>query len=387
MDVGFKTITPLWTGDAWGQDRRIMPQSILGSMRYWFDTFCLAAGLKTAAYDGENVDMKEFHEKAMSFIELHPNAGIFEVSMKALAEKDLSLSSIVFGCEGWRGAIGIRSITGPPVMLSKELGLPYAIAKKRIEHEGKWEEITLRQPGNYDRKEYHLWFFPEKIFCGEGVISFVYADPILKEALLFPLLSFIQDYGFLGGKNNMGFGRVKFYEASGRARVPMRRDEFLFSRIFENVPDIKIKDAVEEVNSFDDLISCDKLALFRYDYKDAYKNIKKELNDSDKNHNIGYFDTIKFLIREKAKKRAEEKSKQKFKEKADGEKKKKGDGKRHFIFGSTQIDRFGDIEGPNATKIIPWCGESEGRGFECGFVSVCFMKDFGSQRGQKENAL
>ncbi|MCR4432355.1 MAG: RAMP superfamily CRISPR-associated protein [Tepidanaerobacteraceae bacterium] len=382
MDVGFRTITPLWTGDAWGENRVIMPQSILGSMRYWFDVFCLAAGLKTAAYDGESVNMKEFHEKAMSFIELYPNAGMFEVSMKALAEKGLSLSSIVFGCEGWRGVIGIRSITGPPAMLSKKLGLPYAIAKKRNEHEGKWEEITLRQPGNYDRKEYHLWFFPEKIFCGEGVISFTCADPILKEALLFPLLSFIQDYGFLGGKNNMGFGRVKFYEASGRARVRMRRDEFLFSRIFENVPDIKIKDAVEEVNSFDDLISCDKLALFRYDYKDAHKNIRKELNDSDRNHNIGYSDAIKFLIRKKAEERAEEKSNQKYKEKSNDKKKRWDDAMRHFIFGSIQKDKFGDIEGPNATKIIPWYGEREGDKLECGFVSVCFMKDFGSQRRQ-----
>lgn len=387
VGVRFRTITPLWTGDAWMRNENIKPQSFLGSMRYWFDVFCLAAGLKTAAYDGESVNMKEFHERAMSFIESHPNAGMFEVSMKTLAEMGLSLSSIVFGCEGWRGVIGIKSIEACSFQPEHSLRLPDAIAKKKDEPDGKWKEITLRQLGNYDRKHYHIWFFPKESFYGEGTISFVCADPILKEALLFPLLSFIQDYGFLCGKNNMGFGRVKFYEASGRGRAPLKRDAFLFSRIIENMPDIKIEDAVKEVKSFNCLKSCDKLAIFKYDNKEAYEHIKKEKDGKSKNHNIGYFDAIKFLIREKAEKRAEEKSNQKFEEKSNDKKKRWDDAMRHFIFGSTQIDRFGDIEGPNATKIIPWCGESEGRGFECGFISVCFMKDFGSQRGQKENAL
>lgn len=373
MDVRFRTITPLWTGDAWRQNRRIMPQSILGSMRFWFDVFCQAVGWKTAGYDAESVDSKKFHKNAMSFLESNAGTGIFDLSMKILDELGLSLSSIIFGCEGWRGVIGIKGIEVRSFHSDHRPRLPDAIAKKRDEPDGKWIEITKYEVKKRLQENYHIWFFPNRSFYGEGTISFVCADPILKENLLFPLLAFIQDYGFLGGKNNVGFGRVQFYEGKdGKGQdKPLNREAFGFSRILENMPDIKIKDAVEEVSSFDDLLKCSRLGFYRYDFSEVYKDIKKEQSGNNINQNITYIDIIKFLIREKSKERIKEKYGK----------------KRHFIFGSTFDDEYKEIKGPNATKIIPWCmGKGDGIS-ECGFVSVCFMKDFGRQRRPQENAL
>ncbi|RUM90456.1 MAG: hypothetical protein DSZ26_03000 [Thermovibrio sp.] len=36
IEVTFKTITPLWTGDAWQENNKIKPSSLIGSLRFWF---------------------------------------------------------------------------------------------------------------------------------------------------------------------------------------------------------------------------------------------------------------------------------------------------------------------------------------------------------------
>jgi len=39
IKVKFETITPLWTGDAWGENSTIRPSSIIGSLRFWFEVY------------------------------------------------------------------------------------------------------------------------------------------------------------------------------------------------------------------------------------------------------------------------------------------------------------------------------------------------------------
>ena len=57
VKVKFKTITPLWTGDAWMENREIRPSSIIGSLRFWFEVICYFAGITTDD-DYENGKLK-----------------------------------------------------------------------------------------------------------------------------------------------------------------------------------------------------------------------------------------------------------------------------------------------------------------------------------------
>ena len=57
VNVTFETITPLWTGDAWMENRQIRPSSIMGSLRFWFEVISLAKGW-TSPEDYENGKLK-----------------------------------------------------------------------------------------------------------------------------------------------------------------------------------------------------------------------------------------------------------------------------------------------------------------------------------------
>ena len=48
--VTFQTLTPLWTGDAWGESKEIRPSSIMGSLRFWFEVICYFAGITKKDY-------------------------------------------------------------------------------------------------------------------------------------------------------------------------------------------------------------------------------------------------------------------------------------------------------------------------------------------------
>ena len=61
--VTMQTVTPLWTGNAWGKNQKITPQSIMGALRFWFEVYCHAVGIKVKEYQKENVGYKEFRRK------------------------------------------------------------------------------------------------------------------------------------------------------------------------------------------------------------------------------------------------------------------------------------------------------------------------------------
>jgi CRISPR-associated protein Cmr1 len=54
LKVKFETLTPLWTGNAWGQCMEIRPSSILGSLRFWFEVLCYFNGIINDSYFDES---------------------------------------------------------------------------------------------------------------------------------------------------------------------------------------------------------------------------------------------------------------------------------------------------------------------------------------------
>ncbi|WP_457568695.1 type III-B CRISPR module RAMP protein Cmr1, partial [Desulfurobacterium sp.] len=127
LKVTFNTLTPLWTGDAWGESKEIRPSSIMGSLRFWFEVICYFAGI-TKKEDYENgklndkLDDKKFKEEVLK------NGANFEGVDKTLTEVGISLPSRVFGCTGWKGWMRIKRIE--PIedyCFGNKLNLPYAV--------------------------------------------------------------------------------------------------------------------------------------------------------------------------------------------------------------------------------------------------------------------
>ena len=100
IKVKFETITPIWTGDAWGENSEIRPSSIMGSLRFWFEVYCHFSGIEVK--EKEELNYKKFIEKRKE----NPTKDEFEI----LQELGITLSSQIFGCTGWKSRIEIEKI-------------------------------------------------------------------------------------------------------------------------------------------------------------------------------------------------------------------------------------------------------------------------------------
>ena len=304
--ITFQTITPVFTGNIEQQMTEIKPASIMGSLKFWFEVLCHFSGKfknkenKEKKY-GNELKYKEY----IDFLRKNPNAsekGIWE-------EIKLSPTAYYFGCTGWKSKIGIESIEYN--FVTKEKNNTRIIKGKN-------------------------WHFPKQYYEGEFSIDFIFKNEDIKKNILYPLLNFIQEYGFLGGKNNIGFGRVKIIKTETNQEI------FKDSKVFK----IKLKnksDELEEVKKFEYIIEKIKgEQLFQYD-NIGFFNYENEKNK--------YIDQIKELLETKAILRLE---------------KKNDKNERHYVFGSNAKDKFNhknskqkSTKGPNATKIIPLIREND----------------------------
>ena len=67
VQVTFQTITPIWTGDAWGECKEIKPSAIMGSLRFWFEIFCHFSGIRVK--EKEELNYKNFIEQRRKNLE------------------------------------------------------------------------------------------------------------------------------------------------------------------------------------------------------------------------------------------------------------------------------------------------------------------------------
>jgi len=231
LNVKFKTLTPLWTSNAWGQCMEIRPSSILGSLRFWFEVLCYFNGIIDDNYfdeDGksiENLNYDEFkkilRKKIEDKIKNDEKYEIEELIDETLSELGISLPSRIFGCTGWRGRIKIKKIE--PIedyCFENRLNLPYAIGIKKDNDDKniiEWRTKNdyhqfIKEKYNGDnnnfKKDWSVWYFSDPYFYGKFEVTFE-TDKTIKDAVLIPLLNFIDEYGYIGGKWNIGYGRVK----------------------------------------------------------------------------------------------------------------------------------------------------------------------------------
>ncbi len=378
IKIFFKTITPLWTGDAWGENNTIRPSGLIGSLRFWFEVICFFSGItnKTNYENGKLKDeLKEkVNNKKVSdfFVK---NGNDFSGIDKTLAEMGISLPSRIFGCTGWKGWIKIKEIEN----IQEAKNYTFLIGKLEFEELKYGKEYFNKKTNKKDKKEIiPAWYF-NKGFQGKFELIFELEEEILKP-IFFPLLTFMEKYGFWGGKWNIGYGRLKVEKVKLKNNSYFeeinnwRNDEFGFSGFFKDkdskFESKKFSDFIDNNNSlnkdsnlFDflkcflevDSFFCKSERNFQEKIRNVpskFKTIVNLINDNDSD----YKNIIKELIKTKSQIR------DCLRPRTSIQNKKVWDDFRHELLGTTS----GGAEG---TKIIPWIYEENGQ-LKGGFISI-----------------
>jgi CRISPR-associated protein Cmr1 len=187
ITVNFETITPIWTGDAWGENSEIKPSSIMGSLRFWFEVYCHFAGIEVK--EKEELNYKKFIEKRKE----NPTKDEFEI----LQELGITLPSQIFGCTGWKSRIEIDGIGNIETFELNKNSIDYNFLFDKDNNTQWWTNKLL-----FDKKD------EIKLFKRFDVSFNVKSDFALNEFKKF--LKFYQDKPILmGGKKAFGLGFVR----------------------------------------------------------------------------------------------------------------------------------------------------------------------------------
>ena len=232
IEVTFKTITPLWPGDAWGECNELKLTGIVGSLRWWFEALVRGMGYNACDYMGNNKckvekvgpeDVLKIHEKICPICYL-------------------------FGTTGWKSRFFVE-------IESNDLQKPYnGKVKVKINGGNDWHyesglmgSVTLR-------------FSYEDMVIGENDGNFVKMSSVFSSVLKI-LLYLISEYGMLGARTSMGYGIVKSQIKNGDKNedIQITEDDWenfeTFLRLFKNqeirdLPNLKDMFFVKfEVNS------------------------------------------------------------------------------------------------------------------------------------------
>ena len=357
--VKFNTITPLWTGDAWRENCEIRPSSLIGSLRFWFEVICYFSGICKRKHFSPKLGRFEKEVNRKDFRNCLSNEGnSFEAKIKCLLEEDIPWPSIVFGTTNWKSLISIKEIEYlDDYSFGNKLNLPYAIGIKKdnpenieeFQNKEDWKnKINSYGGGNFKeklkkaKKEFSFFFFNNPYFYGNFQVKFEVEEEII-EPIFYPLLTFMKEYGFWGGKWNIGYGRLEILKIKENDNPihNWEKEIFLFSKINGKIGDKSFECFVRNnVSDFNTL---------------KQKNRKIQLFISYYSKN-SFINVIKELIGTKAKERV------KFRINTE---------ERHKIFGKTGSPRSLSYV-PQGSKILPFINKTERNEFsyDCGFLSI-----------------
>jgi len=267
IKVTFKTITPLWTGDAWQGNREIRPSAIIGSLRFWFEVICYFSGICSG--EDFNNQLGRFEkevdrEKLKKYIKEN-GINISKIIEYLHKKQKIPLPSIIFGTTNWKSLIKIKRINYlEDYCFGNKLNLPYAIDIKKdnyniekFDTEEKWKEKinvyageNFREKLKEAKKEYSFFFFSNPYFYGKFEAIFEVEESIL-ETTFYPLLTFMDKYGYWGGKWNIGYGRLKVIklEINNQELNNFKKENFELNGIKFNWMDL-IQENNLDINDF-----------------------------------------------------------------------------------------------------------------------------------------
>jgi CRISPR-associated protein Cmr1 len=311
VKVTFQTITPLWTGDAWMENHEIRPSSLIGSLRFWFEVICYFGGICSERdFDKEkgrfekDIKNDEIKKRLLKY------GTDFDGQIEALKELEVPLPAIIFGTTGWKSLIEIKEIN--------------------------FNDKNFEEVKNIRIISGKNWFWKKIEYNGELTVIFRVPKEI-KETIFFPLLNFMDKYGYWGGGWNIGYGRLNInrVEINKKEERQWKKDEFDFSKFCKN----KIEIDKVETKSFDDLTKIDVN--------------KKILKIQIENFNPDIKEIIKELVKKKAKLKLNIQDKE----------------ERHKIFGSIKSPPKKEFL-PQGSKILPYINTLENNTYECGLLSI-----------------
>jgi CRISPR-associated protein Cmr1 len=332
IEVIFGTITPLYTGDAWQEFKEIRPSSLIGSLRFWFEVICYFGGICSE---------KDFDKKKGRFEKDIKNDEIkkrllkygtdFWGQIEALKELEIPLPAIIFGTTGWKSLIEIKKIDF---------------------NDENFEEVknTIIIPNK-------KWFWKKIEYNGELTATFRVPEEI-KETIFFPLLNFMNKYGYWGGSWNIGYGRLKVKKIKIKIndqlieRTNWQKNEFDFSKFKSSKENLKenwngnFNSLINTVN-YNDLINKDIDEITKILSTKKVKKIQIEDCNSD----------IKKAIQKLIKKKAE--LRKRYKPNAQNDNNVE---RRHEIFGY--------LKPTEGSKILPYINRLDESTYECGLLSI-----------------
>ncbi|WP_457561839.1 type III-B CRISPR module RAMP protein Cmr1 [Caminibacter pacificus] len=336
ISVEFETITPIFTGDAWRECTELKPSSIMGSLRFWFEVYCHFAGI--VVKEKEELKDKEY-QKILKDLkkDIDRRVDVKDLDKYVFDKLPLTLPSKIFGCTGWKSRIEIESIRYlDDYCFGNRLNLPNKICIKKREDAS----------GNCPSKSngyWSVWHLPQPYFFGKFEVVFKTTEEI-RDNILLPLLNFIQNYGFLGAKNNIGYGRVRVLAPDLSSYSIIKISKFI------DKENITLEIFQKTLLAFP-LKTNDKLML-------PDKIYYCETNLKDEN----LIEIIKKLLIHKSSLRRHLKKEKKY-----------TSTERHFIFG------FVSKKHNEATKIIPLITKN-GKVYEGNLLSIMGIKNFGDKK-------
>lgn len=174
MDITFSTLTPLWTGSVDGKMDRIHETGILGSLRWWYEVLVRGLG-------GEACDPSQSRNKCLFDAKKYTKSKTTDERQRL---RDAGLCDVcqVFGATGWRRRFRLEVVEDKTV--------PAWMPPLHM--------VNVRPP---DRSR--GWYLPPGRI---GTFTLRLTGDRWTLSLLTALLSFIEKWGNLGTKPQLGYG-------------------------------------------------------------------------------------------------------------------------------------------------------------------------------------
>jgi len=212
IKVTFETITPLYTGDAWQENTKIRPSSLMGSLRFWFAVYWKAVkNGKTENLNNNNVvsdSLKELENPKIDrtlnqILKSHlknnnDDKSFDEMVDQSLEELGLSVPSRLFGCTGWKSRIAIKIDSYEEIKVKfNELDFTFPINDSTKFNTEFWIKQNLVQ--NYN----------SEIILFKNIKLLIRTTEYWWKKYLSDFVDFYKDKLILiGGKLSFGFGFV-----------------------------------------------------------------------------------------------------------------------------------------------------------------------------------
>lgn len=195
MEIKLKTLTPIWTGGVNGNMDRIHETGILGSLRWWYEA--IVRGLGGEVCDPRNNRCNLSGKKLNNYEKALEDGNTVD---NALTKAEICDVCKLFGCTGWKRKFELDMID---------------------DTQNAWiippNTLNIRPPNRH-----RGWYLPA------GRIGSITLSPHGQRLeLLVKLLNFLEQWGMLCSKPQLGYGVFQFENKDKISAIMNIQEDFL----------------------------------------------------------------------------------------------------------------------------------------------------------------